>query len=133
MNKITKQKITKMEKKGKLATPDWITEGFDSKADWEKAHGVKKQKKNVEGKTFKIRKCPKCGSNNVNVILSNESDEEGSEEDEPLATLSVNSQSKGTGEWECKKCKWRGKNIEEEELTEDEFMKYLDEHGEEVA
>jgi hypothetical protein len=132
---------------GKLATPDWIKEGFDSPADWEKAHGKSKKKKTVgpsqvrsglsksqtKGKTFKIRKCPKCGGNKVHVVLSNESDEEGSEEDEPLTISSVNSQNKGTGEWECKKCGWHGKNIEEEELTEDEFMKYLDEQGEEVA
>jgi hypothetical protein len=40
---------------------------------------------------------------------------------------------KGAKEWECKKCKWSGKNIEEKEVTEDEFMEYLDKRGEEVA
>ncbi|VVB82485.1 Uncharacterised protein [uncultured archaeon] len=99
---------------GKLTTPDWIKEGFDSPAEWEKAHGKSKKKKTPEGKTFKIRKCPKCESNKVHVVLTGE-------------------EGKGTGEWECKKCGWHGKNIEEEELTEDEFMKYLDEQGEEVA
>ena len=101
---------------GKLSTPDWIREGFDSKAEWEKAHGMKNKKK--EGKTFKIRKCPKCGSTDVGIVLSNSDSEEDS----------------NTGkQWQCHKCKWAGKNIEEKELTEDEFMKYLDEKGEEVA
>lgn len=97
---------------GKLATPDWVKEGFDSKADWEKKHGMKKEKK--EGKVFKLRLCPKCGSDNVNVVL-------------------IGEEGKGTKEWECKKCKWTGKNIEEKELTEQEFMEYLDKKGEEVA
>jgi len=96
---------------GKLATPDWIREGFDSKADWEKAHGTGKKKK--EGKTFKLRRCPKCGSDNVAVVLNGE-------------------EGKATGEWECKKCKWKGANVKEEELSEDQFMKYLDEQGAEV-
>ncbi len=109
--------------KSKLATPDWITEGFDSKADWEKAHGAGKKKK-TEEKTFKVRKCPKCGSYNVNVVLSGQ---ESSEDEEESSAKKV------VGEWECKKCGWTGKDVEEEELTEDEFMKYLDENGEEVA
>jgi predicted RNA-binding Zn-ribbon protein involved in translation (DUF1610 family) len=108
--------------KGKLSTPDWIKEGFDSKADWEKAHGASKKKKE-EGKTFRVRKCPKCGSYDVNVVLSGQ---EGNDDEESAP-------SKTAGEWECKKCGWTGKNIEEDELTEDEFMKYLDEKGEEVA
>ncbi len=97
---------------GKLATPDWIREGFDSKADWEKVHGTSKKKK--EGKTFKIRKCPKCGSDKVSVVLGTE-------------------EGRGKGEWECKKCGWVGTNVSMEEVSEDEFMKYLDEKGEEVA
>jgi Zn-finger protein len=36
-------------------------------------------------------------------------------------------------QWECRKCKWVGSNVKEKELTEDEFMEYLDEKGEEVA
>jgi hypothetical protein len=98
---------------GKLSTPDWIREGYDSKADWEKAHNVKGKKKKDE-KTFKIRRCPKCHSDNVNVVLTGE-------------------EGKGAKEWECKKCKWAGKDIDEEELGEEEFMKYLDEKGEDVA
>jgi predicted nucleic-acid-binding Zn-ribbon protein len=100
---------------GKLATPDWIKEGYDSPEAYAKAKGKGKSvKKKSDEKTFKLRKCPKCGSDNVNVMLTGE-------------------EGRGTREWECKKCKWHGKNIEEEELTEEKFMKYLDEKGEEVA
>jgi hypothetical protein len=99
--------------KSKLATPDWIKEGYDSPEEYAKAKG-KSVKKKAESKTFKVRKCPKCGGDNVNVVLTGE-------------------EGKGAKEWECRKCKWTGKNIKEEELTEDEFMKYLDEKGEEVA
>ncbi len=109
---------------GKLATPDWIKEGFDSKADWEKSHGLNKKSKKAEGKTFKVKKCPDCGSYDVNVVLS---EQEGSDDEDEESI------SKSTGEWECKECKWHGKDVEEDELTEDEFMKYLDEKGEEVA
>ncbi len=102
-----------MPKKNKLKTPDWILEGYDSEEEYNKAKGIKKQKIK---KTFKIRKCPKCGSSDVGIVLSNSDAEEG-----------------GGKEWECHKCKWKGNDVEEEELTEDEFMKYLDEKGEEVA
>lgn len=98
---------------GKLSTPDWIKEGYDSPAEYAKVKG-KSVKKKETGKTFKIRKCPKCGSDNVNVLLTGE-------------------EGKSTKEWECKKCKWHGKNIEEEELTEEQFMKYLDDKEEPVA
>lgn len=90
----------------------------------------RKPKKGKDSKTFKIRECPKCKNDDVCVVLTGE---EGSDEDEPLATSSANSQTKGKGEWECRKCKWTGKNIVEKELNEEEFMKYLDEKGEEVA
>ena len=89
---------------GKLTTPEWITGGYDSKADWEKAQGKKVSTKKGAGKTFKIRKCPKCGSSNVNVVLTGE-------------------EGRGSQGWECKKCKWTGKNIEAEEVSEDEFLK----------
>ncbi len=98
---------------GKLATPDWIKEGFSSKEAYEKSKGIKNNKKE-KGKVFKIRKCPKCNSDDVSVLLGNE-------------------EGKGKGEWECKKCKWKGTNIKEEEVSEDEFMKYLDDKGEEIA
>ena len=105
---------------GKLETPAWIREGFDSKADWEKAQGKKGAKAStgktesktpskksgakVSGKTYKVKKCPKCKSNNVAVVLTGE-------------------EGKGTREWECKKCKWVGKNVDIAEVSEDEFLK----------
>ena len=102
------------KKKSKLATPDWILEGYDSKADWEKAHGIKEEKK--KGKIFKIKICPKCGSDDVNVVLSQSNSEEG-----------------GGEEWQCNACGWHGPNIKEKELTEDQLMKYMDEKGEDIA
>jgi transcription elongation factor Elf1 len=121
----------KMAKISKIQTPDWVLEGFESKSEYEKSKGINSSKKTISkpsnikdkkeskpkkssGKVFKIRVCPKCGSDNVGVVLTGE-------------------EGKGTGEWECKKCGWTGKNIGEKELDEDEFMKYLDEKGEEVA
>ena len=101
-----------MVKKSKVSTPDWILEGYDSKADWEKAHGISSKKK--KGKTFKIRECPKCGSRKVSVVLGQE-------------------ENKGKGEWKCYDCKWVGVDVVEKELDEQTFMKYLDEKGEEVA
>ena len=100
-----------MAKKGKLATPAWILEGYDSEEAYNKAKGISKKKKS--GKTFKVRECPKCGSDDVGVLLTGE-------------------EGKGN-EWECHKCKWTGRDIEEKELEEEEFMKYLDEKGEKVA
>jgi transposase-like protein len=106
-----------MEKMGKLQTPEWIKEGYNSPEEYAKAKGspsnLEKSKKTNE-KTFKIRKCPKCSSDNVSVVLTGE-------------------EGKSAREWECKKCKWHGKNVEEEELSEEQFMKYLDEKGEEVS
>jgi len=95
-----------------MKTPDWILDGFDSEADYEKAKGIKK-KKAKEGKIFKVRRCPKCDSDKISVVLGFD-------------------EGKGRGEWECKNCGWIGKNVNEEELSEEEFMKYLDEKGEEV-
>ena len=90
---------------GKLKTPDWILKGKEKP----------KTKSKVE-KTFKIRICPECESNDVGVVLSESDSEDG-----------------GGKEWECRKCKWKGRDIKEKELTEDEFMKYLDDKGEEVV
>ena len=126
--------------KKKLATPAWITEGFDSPADYANAmQGTKsltssKQSKDSstkgekveapqgcnpkikdftggkkKGKTFKIKRCPECNSDNIEVV--------GGEKPE----------------WKCNKCKYQGLDVKEEKLTENEFMKYLDEKGEEVA
>lgn len=101
--------------KGKLSTPDWILEGFDSPEEYAKAKGLSGKNKK-EGKVFKIRECPKCGSDEVGVVISGSDSEEG-----------------GGKEWECRKCKWNGKNIKEKELSEEELMEYLDKKGEEVA
>ena len=70
-------------------------EGSDSEDEYNKKKGIKKKKQ--AGKTFKIRKCPKCGSDDVSVVLGFD-------------------EGKGKGEWECKKCKWLGKNLKEEEF-----------------
>ncbi|MCR4327770.1 MAG: hypothetical protein NUV46_04290 [Nanoarchaeota archaeon] len=86
-----------MAKKPKIKTPDWILKG-------EKPEKTKKK-----GKTFKVRKCPKCNSYDVSVVIGE------------------------VGVWQCKECKWKGRTPKEEELDEEEFMKYLDEKGEEVA
>ncbi len=103
---------------GKLTTPDWIKEGFDSKADWEKAKGRESSGAKKKGKTFKVRRCPKCNSDGVKIVLSNLDSEEES----------------NTGkQWECKKCGWTGEEPKVEKLDEDKFMKYLDEKEEEVA
>lgn len=101
--------------KSKLKTPDWILEGYDSEAEYQKAKGIK-NKKEKSGKTFKIRECPKCGSDEVGIVLSESDAEEG-----------------GGKEWECHKCKWVGQNIVKKELTEDELMEYMDKKGEDVA
>jgi hypothetical protein len=109
-------KLNKMaKKKKKLSTPAWILEGYDSPEEYNKAHGGEIKKKKI-GKTFRIRECPKCGSDDVGLILSNSDAEEG-----------------GGKEWECHKCKWIGTDVKEKELTEDEFMKYLDEKEEPVS
>ena len=103
--------------KSKLKTPDWVLEGFDSPDEYAKSKG-KTVKDKKEGKTFKIKVCPKCGSDEVAVTLSNMDSEEES----------------NTGkQWECKKCKWIGGNIKDKELTEDELMAHLDKKGEDVA
>ncbi|MBR9701734.1 hypothetical protein GOV13_02320 [Candidatus Pacearchaeota archaeon] len=100
--------------KNKLETPVWIKEGYDSPAEYEKATGGKVEKK--KGKTFKIRECPKCGSDDVGIVISGSDSEKG-----------------GGKEWECRKCKWKGQDINEKELTEDELMKYLDSKEGDVA
>jgi len=101
-------------KKAKVKTPDWILEGYNSLEDYNKSKGIKTNKK--KEKVFNIKECPKCKSDNVGIILSGSDKETG-----------------GGKEWECGKCKWKGRNPLEKELTEDEFMEYLDKKGEEVA
>jgi hypothetical protein len=118
------------KKKEKLATPAWILEGYDSPAAYNEAKGIKDEKKgksktstsskqsedsSTKGKTFKIRECPECNSDDVGVVLSGSDSEEG-----------------GGDGWECRKCKWKGSDINEKELTENELMKYMDEKGEKL-
>jgi Zn ribbon nucleic-acid-binding protein len=83
------------KKKSKIQTPDWILKG------------EKPPKEKKKGKTFKIRRCPKCNSDEVMVVVGEES----------------------KGMWECKKCGWKGKDVKEEELDEDKFLEYLYEKG----
>jgi|GEM_PF-949856 len=91
-----------MPKKSKIATPDWILEGFDSEEEYNKKKGIKSPKK---GKgIFKLRLCPKCGSDEVVIVVGKERGKE----------------------WECKKCGWKGMTVKEKDLTEEEFMEYLD-------
>jgi len=87
-----------MAKKSRIQTPDWILNG-----------GNEERPKKKKGKTFKVRRCPECNSDEVHVKIGE------------------------VGVWECSKCAWVGKDVKEEELTEEEFMSYLDEKGEEVA
>ena len=94
-----------MVKKSKLSTPEWVLEGYASEAEYNKSKGIKKTKK--AGRIFKIRECPECKSDDVSVIVG------------------MNKK----GDWQCNKCKWTGKNIFEQELSEEEFMKYFDERG----
>jgi len=95
-----------------MKTPDWIVEGYDSEEDYDKAKGIKSKER--KGKTFKLKRCPKCESDKVSVVVGGE-------------------EGKGSKGWECKKCKWNGRDIKEDELSENEFMKYLDKKGEEVS
>jgi len=91
-----------MPKKSKLSTPDWIKEGYSSKADYEKAKGIDKKKS--EGKTFTVRECPKCKSNDIGVVIG------------------------GTiGMWECRKCGFKSPSFLTMELGEDDFLKYMGE------
>ncbi|MDP2672814.1 MAG: hypothetical protein Q8O84_03310 [Nanoarchaeota archaeon] len=90
--------------KNKLKTPDWILKG--GKKPDKKKEGPTGVSSGV--KTFKIKECPKCKSDDVGVMITGEECKG------------------GKCDWECRKCKWRGANIIERELTEDEFMKYLD-------
>ncbi len=83
--------------KSKIKTPDWILQGSSPRTETRK-----------KSKTFKIKFCPACGSDDVSVILGNE-------EGKPLTQ----------NKWQCKKCKWKGKNINEKELNEEKFIEYL--------
>jgi len=102
--------------KNKLTTPAWILEGYDSEADYNKIKGISSEKK--KGNVFKVRECPKCKSDDVGLVLSN---------------LDLEEETNTGKQWKCYKCGWKGADVLEKQLTEEEFMKYLDEKGEEVA
>ena len=87
-----------MAKKSKIKTPDWLLKGDEEE-----------KPKKKKGKTFKVRRCPDCNSDELGVVIGE------------------------VGTWECRKCDFKGHTVKEEELTEDEFMKYLDDKGEDVA
>src|SRR3989344_7170646 len=111
---------------GKLSTPEWILEGYDSPAEWKKAKGLgaapskkaatpkkeKKSSKSEKGKTrtFKVRACPKCKSDIVKVVVGEEA----------------------KGLWICESCKWKGRNVEELEMSEDDFIQYLEDKEKKV-
>lgn len=91
---------------GKLSTPEWILKGYKSKEEYDKKIGNKTGtgKGKAAGKTHKVKKCPKCSSTDVGIVLGQE-------------------EGKGKSEWECKKCKWKGRDIDEKEVDEEEFLK----------
>ena len=92
-----------MAKKGKLETPTWIIEGYDSKADYEKAKGLGKTKKakKKEGE-FRIKICHDCKGSDVNVVIGE------------------------VGMWKCKKCEWKGSDIDEKSVSEDEYLELIE-------
>ncbi len=84
-----------MPKKSKIQTPDWILKGKE------------KPKAKIKSKVYKVRKCPKCKSAEIGVVLGIE-------------------EGRGKGEWECRRCKWKGVEIINEEVGEEEFLKIFD-------
>ncbi len=103
MGELKKNKMAK----SKLKTPEWILEGYNSEGEYNKKKGLAKLGKPKKGKTFKIRECPKCKSEDVGVLLTGE-------------------EGRG-GEWKCRKCGWEGTNVKEKELSEEELIKHLEE------
>jgi transcription elongation factor Elf1 len=80
---------------GKLTTPDWILKGKK-----------KPTEKKKEGKKYKVKKCPKCGSTEVSIVL-------------------VGEEGKKADSWVCRACMWKGSDIKEGEMSEDEFLEHL--------
>ena len=91
-----------MPRKSKLSTPAWILEGFDSEEEYNKKKGIKSKPKAKTGEEFHVKVCPQCRSRDVSVVA------------------------REVGVWECKKCKWKGRNIEEESVSEEEYFKIIE-------
>lgn len=96
----------------KLKTPDWIIEGYKSKEEYGLAKPSSKSQSNEiksekKKKSYKLKICPKCGGREISVVLGGE-------------------EGKGSRGWECKACKWNGKDVDEKEMREDEFIAHLD-------
>src|SRR3989344_4745849 len=96
-----------MEKK--LRTSYWAVQNMNALelfTGWI-LQGKEKPKEKKKGKTFKVKTCPKCGSDQVGIIVGGE-------------------EGQGVLGWECKKCKWKGKQPSEKEVAEEEFLKMGD-------
>ena len=91
-----------MPKKSKLSTPAWILEGFNSEAEYNKKKRIKNKPKAKAGEEFYVKVCPQCRSKDVNVVIGE------------------------VGAWECKKCNWKGRSIEEEAVLEEEYFKIIE-------
>lgn len=83
----------------KLETPEWILKG------------EKPPKGKKKAKSFRVKKCPECGSTGVEIILGGE-------------------EGRGNKGWECKSCNWKGRDVVTGEVSEEEFMKHPMEKGE---
>lgn len=53
-----------------MKTPNWVLEGFNSEEEYNKKKGIKIEKKS--GKTFKLKRCPKCKRDEVSVVVGQE-------------------------------------------------------------
>lgn len=58
-------------------------------------------------RTHRVKKCPKCGSTEVFIVL-------------------IGEEGKKAENWECRACNWKGRSIEEKELSENEFLEHLE-------
>jgi len=93
-----------MVKRKKLETPEWIKKGYGSEDEYLESSIEKPAKKSSSKKTYKIRICPVCKSDDVKVVVGEEA----------------------KGLWFCNGCKWKGKGIEEKIVSEEEFLSYLE-------
>lgn len=59
-------------------------------------------------KKYKLKKCPKCGSNSVSVVIGE------------------------IGLWQCMSCTWDGENIETVKVTEKEYLIFSEQKNGEI-